>query len=47
MLPEGVDVDEIRADYGNGILTVTIPMPDEQIAEPRRIKVEVRTPASV
>ena len=47
MLNEGVDVDEIRADYDNGILTVTIPMPDKQIAEPRTVKVEVRTPASV
>lgn len=47
MLPEGVDVDEIRADYDNGILTVTVPMPDDQIAEPRTVKVEVHTPASV
>ncbi len=46
MLPEGVDADKIRADYDNGILTVVVPMPDEQLAEPRAVKVEVRTPTS-
>ena len=47
MLPEGVDADKIRANYDNGILTVMVPMPEEQIAEPRTVKVEVRTATSV
>ncbi len=44
ILPEGVDTDKIRADYDNGILTVMVPMPDEHVAEPRKVKVEVRSP---
>ncbi len=47
MLPDGGDADKIRASYDNGVLTVTVPMPDEQIAEPRTVEVEVRTAATV
>ena len=39
-LPETVDTDKIRADYKNGILTVTIPQKSE--VKPREIPVSVQ-----
>jgi HSP20 family protein len=38
-LPETFDPDRIRAEYRNGVLTVTVPK--KEVAKPRSIKVEV------
>ena len=38
-LPDSVDPDKIRADYKEGVLTVTIGK--KEVAKPRNIKVEV------
>lgn len=38
MLGDGLDLEDIRADYRDGVLTVTIPIADQ--AKPRRIVVE-------
>jgi HSP20 family protein len=38
-LPPGVDVDDIRASYKDGILEVRIPSGSEQKLEPKRIPV--------
>ncbi len=44
VLPDGVDVDQIKASYENGVLTVRIPVPEHTIeVEPKR-KIEVSTP---
>jgi len=39
-LPDTVDPDKVKADYKNGVLTVTLPK--KELAKPRSIKVEVR-----
>jgi HSP20 family protein len=39
-LPETVDPEQVKADYKNGTLTVTLPK--KEIAKPRQVKVEVR-----
>src|SRR5215212_8301996 len=36
-LPEGVDADAITAGFDNGVLTVTIPKPEQR--KPRRIQI--------
>jgi HSP20 family protein len=36
-LPEGVDADQIKASFENGVLEVTIPKPEER--KPRRIEI--------
>lgn len=38
-LPTTVDTEQVRADYKNGVLTVTLPKKD--VAKPRSIRVEV------
>jgi HSP20 family protein len=38
-LPETVDFDAVKADYKNGVLTITLPK--KEIAKPRQIKVAV------
>ena len=38
-LPETVDAEHVRAQYDNGVLTVTLPK--KEIAKPRSIKVQV------
>ena len=38
-LPETVDAEKVRAEYANGVLTVTLPK--KEIAKPRSIKVQV------
>ena len=44
VLPDGVDVDQIEANYENGVLTVRIPVPEHTIeVEPKR-KIEISTP---
>jgi HSP20 family protein len=39
-LPETVDPEHVKADYTNGVLTVTLPK--KEIAKPRQVKVEVK-----
>ena len=39
-VPETVDADKIRADFRDGVLTVTLPK--KEVAKPKSIKVEVR-----
>ena len=36
-LPEGVDAEQIKASFDNGVLEVTIPKPEER--KPRRIEI--------
>jgi HSP20 family protein len=38
-LPEGVEPDSIQAQFGNGVLTVRIPKPEER--KPRRVAINV------
>jgi len=38
-LPESVDPEQVKADYKNGTLTVTLPK--KEIAKPRQVKVDV------
>jgi len=38
-LPDTVETDKVKADYKNGVLTVTLPK--KEVARPRQIKVEV------
>jgi HSP20 family protein len=39
-LPDTIEPDKVRADYKNGVLTVTLPK--KEVARPRSIKVEVQ-----
>ncbi|MGH9630176.1 MAG: Hsp20/alpha crystallin family protein [Bryobacteraceae bacterium] len=39
-LPETLEVDHVKADYKNGVLTITVPK--KEVAKPRSIKVDVR-----
>jgi HSP20 family protein len=38
-LPDSVNAENVKADYKNGVLTITLPK--KEIAKPRQIKVEV------
>lgn len=38
-LPETVDPEKVKAEYKNGVLTVTLPK--KEIAKPRQIKVDI------
>ncbi len=39
-LPEGVNEDQITASYDNGVLEVTVPLPQEQQQRGRRIEIK-------
>lgn len=39
-LPDGVDRDKITADFGKGVLTVTLPTTPAAVAEPKQIQVK-------
>lgn len=41
-LPEGVDADAITASFDKGVLTVTVPKPEER--KPRRVEIAVEAP---
>jgi HSP20 family protein len=38
MLPEGVDSDEVHAEFENGVLRIRVPRPQE--AQPKQIEIE-------
>ena len=38
-LPETVNVDQVKADYKNGVLTITLPK--KEVAKPKTINVEI------
>ena len=38
-LPDTVDAEHVKADYKNGVLTVTLPK--KEMAKPRQVKIEV------
>jgi HSP20 family protein len=38
-LPDTVDPENVKADYKNGVLTITLPK--KEVAKPRQIKIEV------
>ena len=38
-VPDTVDAEHVRADFNNGVLTVTLPK--KEIAKPKAIKVQV------
>lgn len=41
MLPDGVDPSSVTAVYANGVLTVTVPLPDQPSAEPKSVQVNI------
>ncbi|MDQ2777905.1 MAG: Hsp20/alpha crystallin family protein [Acidobacteriota bacterium] len=38
-LPDSVDAEKVKADYRNGVLSVTLPK--KEVAKPRTVNVEV------
>lgn len=38
-LPDTVDAEHVKADYKNGVLTITLPK--KEVAKPRQVKIEV------
>lgn len=42
-MPDGVTPDDIEAGFENGVLTITVTIPEQKEAEPRRIPVGTKT----
>lgn len=40
-LPDGVEPDNVEADYTDGVLTIHVPLPDQQEREPHRVKIGI------
>ncbi|MDP8958818.1 MAG: Hsp20/alpha crystallin family protein [Actinomycetota bacterium] len=40
-LPEGIDSEQLEANYEAGVLTVSIPMPEESLPKARKLDVKV------
>jgi HSP20 family protein len=38
-LPETVDPEKVKADYRNGVLTITLPK--KEVAKPKTVNVEI------
>jgi len=46
-LPEGVKADEVHATYHNGVLDVTIPLPDALVTKKVPIQIESEAPKQI
>jgi HSP20 family protein len=46
-LPEGVKADDVHATYHNGVLDVTIPLPDSLVAKKVPIQIEGEAPKQI
>jgi HSP20 family protein len=46
-LPEGVKADDVHATYHNGVLDVTIPLPDSLVAKKVPIQIESEAPKQI
>jgi HSP20 family protein len=46
-LPEGVKADNIHATHHNGVLDITIPLPDSMAAKKVPIQIEGETPKQI
>lgn len=44
LLPDGVEIDTIKATYENGVLMVRMPVPEHAVEVERKVKIEVSTP---
>ncbi len=44
VLPDGVDLETIKANYEDGVLMVRIPIPESTVEEMPKVKIEVTTP---
>lgn len=38
-LPDGVEPDKVEAEYTDGVLTIRVPLPDQEDREPHRVKI--------
>lgn len=45
-LPEGVDEDQVNARYEQGVLEVTVPLPQQQRPRARRVQIQAGAPSS-
>jgi HSP20 family molecular chaperone IbpA len=39
IVPEGITEDQVKATYKDGLLELTLPKPQEQKPQPKRIKI--------
>ncbi|HXG21225.1 MAG TPA: Hsp20/alpha crystallin family protein [Methylomirabilota bacterium] len=47
MLPEGVKAEHIQAAYHNGVLDVTVPLPESMVAKKIPIRIEGEAPKQI
>jgi HSP20 family protein len=40
LIPDKVDEDQIHAEYRDGVLEITVPLPKEEVVEPRAIPIQ-------